>query len=59
MSDATIEIHDCPMCQQRTRHQVSRERKLAPVMWCMSCFHVHVENPDEAKMAPRKKAKAA
>lgn len=37
------EFHHCPSCSRRTRHRVSRDRKLAPVLWCQSCFHVHVE----------------
>lgn len=36
------EFHHCPCCQRRTRHRVSSERKLAPVLWCQSCFHVQV-----------------
>ena len=36
------EFHHCPCCGRRTRHRVSRERKLAPVLWCQSCFHVQV-----------------
>ncbi|MCR6631839.1 MAG: hypothetical protein NVV74_18325 [Magnetospirillum sp.] len=39
------EFHHCPACQKRTRHRVCRDRKLAPVLWCQSCFHVHVETP--------------
>lgn len=37
------EFHHCPACGQRTRHRVSRDRKLAPVLWCQRCFHVHME----------------
>ena len=37
------EFHHCPSCDRRTRHRVGRDRKLAPVLWCQSCFHVHVE----------------
>jgi uncharacterized Zn finger protein len=39
------EFHHCPACGRRTRHRVSRDRKLAPVLWCQSCFHVHMEAP--------------
>ncbi|MBX9634679.1 MAG: hypothetical protein K2X44_06825 [Magnetospirillum sp.] len=46
MSDKD-EFHHCPACASRTRHRVSRERKLAPVLWCQSCFHVHVEVTEE------------
>lgn len=37
------EFHHCPACNSRTRHRVSRDRKLAPVLWCQRCFHVHME----------------
>lgn len=37
------EFHHCPACGRRTRHRVSRHRKLAPVLWCQHCFHVHVQ----------------
>mgnify|MGYP001809797411 CR=1 FL=1 len=40
---AENEFHHCPACGQRTRHRVSRDRKLAPVLWCQRCFHVHME----------------
>lgn len=39
----TDEFHHCPACNRRTRHRASRDRKLAPVLWCQTCFHVHVE----------------
>jgi len=48
------EFHHCPCCQRRTRHRISRERKLAPVLWCQSCFHVQVgavDVPPENVMA--------
>ncbi len=33
----------CPHCNRRTRHSVVRERVLAPVLWCLSCFRTRVE----------------
>jgi ribosomal protein L37AE/L43A len=43
MTDTTDEFHHCPQCRRRTRHRVSKgERKLAPVLWCQTCFHVHM-----------------
>ncbi|CAA7626529.1 hypothetical protein [Magnetospirillum sp. UT-4] len=44
MTDEKDEFHHCPACARRTRHRVSRDRKLAPVLWCQRCFHVHVED---------------
>jgi hypothetical protein len=38
------EFHHCPACNGRTRHRVSRERKLAPVLWCQRCFSVRVDS---------------
>ncbi len=48
------EFHHCPCCARRTRHHVSRERKLAPVLWCQSCFHVRMEAeaPAQAPFPP-------
>ena len=46
------EFHHCPACGRRTRHRVSRDRKLAPVLWCQTCFHVHVEAPHAPKGKP-------
>lgn len=43
MTEQQDEFHSCPACGQRTRHRVSRDRKLAPVLWCQRCFHVHIE----------------
>lgn len=50
------EFHHCPACGRRTRHRVSRDRKLAPVLWCQSCFHVHVQG---APTATRRQDQAA
>ncbi|NFV80194.1 hypothetical protein [Magnetospirillum aberrantis] len=52
------EFHHCPACGRRTRHRVSRERKLAPVLWCQSCFHVHVETAPIAR-SPQSEERAA
>lgn len=52
-TDQHDEFHTCPACNQRTRHRVSRDRKLAPVLWCQRCFHVHMEAP------PPQRAEAA
>lgn len=45
------EFCHCPHCGRRTRHSVVRERVLAPVLWCLSCFHTRVEAA-EADMVP-------
>jgi hypothetical protein len=37
------EFCHCPHCGRRTRHSVVRERVLAPVLWCLSCFRTRVE----------------
>ena len=42
MTEQHDEFHHCPACGQRTRHRVSRDRKLAPVLWCQRCFHVRI-----------------
>jgi hypothetical protein len=43
MYDHNDEYHHCPQCRRRTRHRVSRgERKLADVLWCQTCYHVHM-----------------
>jgi len=36
------EVHFCPHCNRLTRHSVTRERVLMPVLWCLSCFHTHM-----------------
>ncbi|MFD2232707.1 hypothetical protein [Phaeospirillum tilakii] len=43
-----IEHVHCPECGRKTPHRVSRERVVAPVLWCLSCFHLHVERKDES-----------
>jgi uncharacterized Zn finger protein len=47
------EFCHCPHCNRRTRHSVVRERVLAPVLWCLSCFRTRVE-----AVEPKGKAKA-
>lgn len=49
MTEEKDEYHHCPACDRRTRHRVSRDRKLAPVLWCQGCFHVHVEGEEEQR----------
>lgn len=44
MTDHEDEFHQCPQCRRRTRHRVSRDRKLAVVLWCQNCFHVHMQS---------------
>jgi hypothetical protein len=51
MPEDKDEFHHCPTCGRRTRHRVSRDRKLAPVLWCQGCFHVRVEDDDRCKAA--------
>lgn len=40
------EVHYCPHCGRLTRHSVTRERVLVPVLWCLSCFHTHMGEND-------------
>lgn len=40
------EVHFCPHCGRKTRHSVTRERVLMPVLWCLSCFHTHMGDID-------------
>ena len=54
MTETNDEFHHCPACDQRTRHRVSRDRKLAPVLWCQRCFHVHIEAGPPAQSEPVK-----
>ncbi|ARJ67151.1 hypothetical protein WV31_16490 [Magnetospirillum sp. ME-1] len=42
------EFCHCPHCGRRTRHSVVRERVLAPVLWCLSCFGTRVEAVEAA-----------
>ena len=41
-----ITTHDdfrhCPHCGKRTRHSIVSERVLAPVLWCLACFHTRL-----------------
>ncbi|KIL99280.1 hypothetical protein CCC_03498 [Paramagnetospirillum magnetotacticum MS-1] len=54
MAPTLEEYCHCPHCNRRTRHSVARERVLAPVLWCLSCFRMRVET-----VKPKAKAKAA
>jgi uncharacterized Zn finger protein len=42
----------CPHCGRRTRHSVVRERVLAPVLWCLSCFRTRVEAAEAEPAVP-------
>lgn len=47
----------CPHCGRRTRHSVVRERVLAPVLWCLSCFRTRVEAAEaEPAAVPSRRA---
>lgn len=53
------EFCHCPHCGRRTRHAVVRERVVAPVLWCLSCFRTRVEPvvlsvEDHAEIPPRR-----
>ena len=47
MSPHHDDICHCPQCDRRTRHSIVRERVLAPVLWCLSCFRTRVEGLDQ------------
>lgn len=34
------EVHVCRNCRTEGVHRVVRDRVLAPVHWCLRCFHV-------------------
>jgi len=55
------EMHTCPHCGSRGRHRVETERKVAPVMWCMSCYQVTVlpAKPKVAVAVPQRTETAA
>lgn len=42
VTPVTIERHFCPGCGRVTRHHVTRARVPAPVLWCLSCYHLQV-----------------
>jgi len=42
-ANSQYEIQRCPACGRMSRHRATRDRVLAPVLWCLSCFHVHIE----------------
>ena len=48
MQPTKDEFCHCPHCGRETRHSIVRERVLAPVLWCLSCFRTRVE-----ALAPR------
>ena len=49
-------VHDdfrhCPHCGRRTRHSIVRERVLAPVLWCLGCFHTRIGDDEMAAPHP-------
>lgn len=49
------EFCHCPHCGRQTRHSIVRERVLAPVLWCLSCFRTRVE-ASPAERGPVEKA---
>ncbi|MDO8607635.1 MAG: hypothetical protein Q7R40_13945 [Phaeospirillum sp.] len=42
MSPAHNDFRHCPHCGRRTRHSIVSERVLAPVLWCLGCFHTRI-----------------
>ncbi|RAU22014.1 hypothetical protein CU669_09970 [Paramagnetospirillum kuznetsovii] len=42
MIPAKDEYCHCPHCNRETRHSIIRERVLAPVLWCLSCYRTRV-----------------
>lgn len=54
MSPTTDDFCHCPHCGRETRHSIVRERVLAPVLWCLSCFRTRVEaEPMPKASSPR------
>jgi hypothetical protein len=47
------EFRTCPHCGQRARHSIVRERVLAPVLWCLNCFHTRIGDDAECEAPPR------
>ncbi|CAA7616308.1 hypothetical protein MCP1_180086 [Candidatus Terasakiella magnetica] len=58
MSPTQDEFCHCPHCDRRTRHSVVRERVLAPVLWCLSCYRMHLEGKESAPPVKLKLKKA-
>ena len=61
MSPAHDDFRHCPHCGRLTRHSIVRERVLAPVLWCLGCFHTRVgddEAPERAARTPAKRGDA-
>ncbi len=56
--DKTDYCH-CPHCGRETRHSIVRERVLAPVMWCLSCFRTRVEGSKTKKVKKAYKSMAS
>ena len=58
MMSARDDFLTCPHCGQRTRHSIVRERVVAPVLWCLSCFHARVGDVGGAGLTPPPGAEA-
>lgn len=42
MRSRNDDFRHCPHCGQLTRHSIVRERVLAPVLWCLGCYHTRI-----------------
>ena len=61
MSPAHNDFRHCPHCNRRTRHSIVSERVLAPVLWCLGCFHTRIGDDEPrgtALPAPAAQAEA-
>lgn len=52
MQPANDEFRHCPHCGRLTRHSIVSERVLAPVLWCLGCFHTRIGDDAAAFTAP-------
>lgn len=59
MSPAHDDFRHCPHCGRRTRHSIVRERVLAPVLWCLGCFHTRIGDDEPSGMTPPRPAPRA
>ena len=50
MHPAHDDFRHCPHCGRRTRHSIVRERVLAPVLWCLGCFHTRIGDVETPEM---------
>lgn len=51
MSPVHDDFRHCPHCGHRTRHSIVRERVLAPVLWCLGCFHTRIGDDEPSAVA--------